>query len=75
MEPEEELRRRPPTSDERLLKGGSDLWLPLPPEEMPPNDFTAVTEIGEGRILYVVLDFFVEEIGYQAVENMHREIR
>ena len=56
MEPAEQ--RRPSLSssgDDRLLKGGSDLWLPLPPDEMPPGDLNVALETGEKLRGYILL--------------------
>jgi hypothetical protein len=33
-------------ADDRLLKDSSDLWLPLPPDKVPPSDLIALGDSG-----------------------------
>jgi hypothetical protein len=45
-------------ADDRLLKDGSDLWLPLPPDKVPPSDLIALGDSGvrKCRVLRSVAD-------------------
>jgi len=45
-------------ADDHLLKDGSDLWLPLPPDKVPPSDLIALGDSGmrKCRVLRSVAD-------------------
>jgi hypothetical protein len=62
MDPPEQRRHSLSSSaaaaDDRLLKDGSDLWLPLPPDKVPPSDLIALGDSGvrKCRVLRSVAD-------------------